>query len=187
MAELRFRRSAPPEIRHRVQGMALLLLVCAGLLGLRGWWLRHPSSAPPPVIVEVRGAVPQPGYHTLIDPSVHGALLAAGLDPGDWSDAQLTPGTRIVVGDDHYHLEPMDELLVFGLPIDINTASAPALEAIPGIGSSKAAAIVADREEQGLFVSVEDLDRVQGIGPATVEKMREFVAVGSPLEADGDR
>jgi competence protein ComEA len=58
-----------------------------------------------------------------------------------------------------------------GPAVDINTASAAELDALPGIGPSKAAAIVADREANGRFSSCDDLTRVQGIGPATVTNM----------------
>jgi competence protein ComEA len=68
--------------------------------------------------------------------------------------------------------------LVFGLPIDVNTASPAALESIPGIGPSRAAAIIDARAEGGRFASVDDLQRVSGIGPATVEQIRPFVSAG---------
>ena len=52
--------------------------------------------------------------------------------------------------------------------VNINTASASELESLPGIGATKASAIVADREANGPFSSCEDLTRVTGVGPATV-------------------
>lgn len=55
-----------------------------------------------------------------------------------------------------------------GSGVNINTASASELQKLPGIGPSKAAAIIADRDARGAFKSCADLDRVQGIGPATV-------------------
>ncbi len=55
-----------------------------------------------------------------------------------------------------------------GAGVNINTASASELQKLPGIGPSKAAAILADRDARGAFKSCADLDRVQGIGPATV-------------------
>ncbi|EFM12716.1 competence protein ComEA helix-hairpin-helix repeat protein [Paenibacillus curdlanolyticus YK9] len=61
--------------------------------------------------------------------------------------------------------------------IDINRANAEELDALPGIGPAKAAAIVADRERNGAFRSVEELDRVKGIGLKMVEKLREHVVV----------
>jgi len=52
--------------------------------------------------------------------------------------------------------------------INVNTASATELDALPGIGPSKAQAIIADRDANGPFASCGDLTRVTGIGDATV-------------------
>ncbi|HEX8552379.1 MAG TPA: ComEA family DNA-binding protein [Abditibacteriaceae bacterium] len=62
-------------------------------------------------------------------------------------------------------------------PIDINRADAQTLEALPGVGPSTAQKILAYREENGSFQSVDDLDEVKGIGPVKLEKMRPFVLV----------
>ena len=62
--------------------------------------------------------------------------------------------------------------------VDVNTANAEELASLPGIGASKAAAIIAEREKK-LFVSVEDLERVRGIGARTVEDLRGKVSVGA--------
>lgn len=62
--------------------------------------------------------------------------------------------------------------------LDLNRATAVQLEALPGIGSSKAAAIVAAREQSGGFRSVDELEGVRGIGPAMLEKLRPLVRVG---------
>lgn len=59
--------------------------------------------------------------------------------------------------------------------IDINHATAQQLDELPGIGPAKAAAIVADRETNGPFRSVDDLDRVKGIGAKMIEKLRASV------------
>ena len=72
-------------------------------------------------------------------------------------------------------------------PVDINTATAQELAAaMSGVGLRKANAIVADREENGPFASVEDLTRVRGIGPATVETNRARLATAGPA-ADPSR
>ena len=55
--------------------------------------------------------------------------------------------------------------------IDINSATADQLTSLPGIGPSKAAAIVSDREANGPFASCSDLSRVKGVGAATVSLM----------------
>lgn len=66
------------------------------------------------------------------------------------------------------------------LVIDLNTATTAQLELLPGIGPAKAKAIVDDRDVNGRFASVDDLDRVPGIGLKTVDRLRQHVAAGSP-------
>lgn len=53
--------------------------------------------------------------------------------------------------------------------VNINTADASSLQVIPGIGPSKAAAIVADRTSNGPFNTCSDLQRVRGVGAATID------------------
>ncbi|MQB01843.1 MAG: transposase, partial [Actinobacteria bacterium] len=61
--------------------------------------------------------------------------------------------------------------------IDVNVADAAMLETLPGIGPTRAAAIIAYRDEVGGFRSVDQLLEVQGIGPATLESLRDLVTV----------
>lgn len=64
-------------------------------------------------------------------------------------------------------------------PVDINTATAEQLaDALVGIGKAKAEAIVQDRAKNGNFKSVDDLERVKGIGPKMIEKNRGLLTVG---------
>jgi len=65
-------------------------------------------------------------------------------------------------------------------PLDLNTADAVALDALPGIGPVKAAAIVAHRRDNGPFRAVDDLLAVYGIGAVTVDRIRDLVKVESP-------
>jgi comEA protein len=61
--------------------------------------------------------------------------------------------------------------------VNINSASETELVALPGIGPSKAKAILAYRQQQGGFKSIDDLQQVKGIGPATLEKLRAHVTL----------
>jgi competence ComEA-like helix-hairpin-helix protein len=63
--------------------------------------------------------------------------------------------------------------------LDLNRATAAELEALPGIGAVKAAAIVAERESSGGFRSMDDLESVRGIGPSLVARLRPHVTLGS--------
>lgn len=62
--------------------------------------------------------------------------------------------------------------------VDINTASAGELEALPGIGEKRAADIVADRVANGPFRHVEDITRVRGIGEGTLEGIIDLITAG---------
>ncbi len=64
--------------------------------------------------------------------------------------------------------------------VDLNTASVEELQAVKGIGASKAEAIVQHRKQHGLFKSVEDLDEVKGFGKKTVERLRSEFTVSKP-------
>ncbi len=61
--------------------------------------------------------------------------------------------------------------------VNINTASAEELELLPGIGETRAAAILESRKSQGSFKSIEALLDVKGIGPAMLEQMRPHVVL----------
>ncbi|HXG45050.1 MAG TPA: helix-hairpin-helix domain-containing protein [Gemmatimonadales bacterium] len=64
-----------------------------------------------------------------------------------------------------------------GPPLDLNSATAAQLEALPFIGPSMARRIVAWREKHGPFPAVDSLVRVPGVGPATVARVRDRVTV----------
>jgi len=61
--------------------------------------------------------------------------------------------------------------------IRVNHATQEEIENLPGIGPSKAQAIIEYREENGLFQSVEDLLDISGIGEKTLENMRDYIHV----------
>lgn len=58
--------------------------------------------------------------------------------------------------------------------VNINTASRAQLDLLPGIGPALADRIVLDREERGPFATLDDLDRVPGIGLRTIERLRDL-------------
>nr|NIL82652.1 hypothetical protein [Rhodococcus kroppenstedtii] len=59
--------------------------------------------------------------------------------------------------------------------VSLNSATEADLDALPGVGPVTAAAIVAWREENGPFTSVDQLAEVTGIGPARLQKLTELV------------
>ena len=62
--------------------------------------------------------------------------------------------------------------------VNINTADAVLLDTLPGIGPSKATAIVTYRTEHGPFTYIEDIQKVSGIGPSTFADIKAFITVG---------
>lgn len=62
--------------------------------------------------------------------------------------------------------------------VDINTAGKSLLMTLPGIGEERALAIIRYRRANGPFRYVEELLQVPGIGPGTVEKLRDYATVG---------
>jgi competence ComEA-like helix-hairpin-helix protein len=62
------------------------------------------------------------------------------------------------------------------VPLNLNSATIAELDALPGIGPAKAAAILQYRIESGPFTSVEDLARVPGFGAAAVARLRDRVS-----------
>ncbi len=62
--------------------------------------------------------------------------------------------------------------------IDINEAGPAELDLLPGIGPMLAERITADRRALGRFTSVSDLQRVSGVGPVTVARIRPYVGAG---------
>ena len=59
--------------------------------------------------------------------------------------------------------------------VDLNTATAAELDALPGVGPATAAKIISDRTANGPFRSVDDLMRVSGIGPAKFDALKDLV------------
>ena len=62
--------------------------------------------------------------------------------------------------------------------LDVNTAGEGELRALPNIGPARSGAIVASREAAGPFATLDDLDRVHGIGPRTIRSLRPFAYAG---------
>lgn len=63
--------------------------------------------------------------------------------------------------------------------VDLNTADVAALKTLPGIGDSRAAAILAWREENGRFTCIEDIMKVNGIKQGAFDKIKDLITVGA--------
>jgi competence protein ComEA len=67
--------------------------------------------------------------------------------------------------------------------VNINTGSQAELETLPGIGPAKAKAIVEYRKKNGSFKSPDELEKVKGIGPGIMKKVRKDITVGGGAAA----
>lgn len=67
--------------------------------------------------------------------------------------------------------------LLPGERIDLNTAPAKELQRLPGVGEKRAADIVAYREANGPFQSIEEITNVSGIGESTFAQLRDYITV----------
>ncbi len=64
-------------------------------------------------------------------------------------------------------------------PVNINTADAKTIaEMVKGVGEKRAQAIIAYREQNGPFASIDDLVRIKGIGKKIIDKNRDNMTVG---------
>ena len=63
--------------------------------------------------------------------------------------------------------------------VNVNTATQSELEAVKGLGPSKGKAIIAYREANGNFKSLDDLDKVKGFGKSSIDKLKDELTVGT--------
>ena len=146
------------------------------------------------VTVDVKGAVKKPGVYQLQSNSrVHDALEKAGglTDEADLksiNQAQKLSDEAVVyvakVGENAVDVTtsaPTSATSGAGQAksalVNLNTATEADFQTISGIGQKRAQDIIAYREANGRFKSVDELKNVSGIGAKTLEKLKEYVTV----------
>ena len=178
--------------------ITLLGTVLLSVFAVRSF-LRHapaPPAAPAPTVVTVEGDVPRPGVY-LLDPEnalVGDAVRIAGgilrgtdripLDAlGATARERIQSGQRIrVIADTptgvQVSLETADAAhrLFLGEKLDLNQATVNELSLVPRMTWNIAKAI-ASRRLQRPWGSLDELEEIPGVGPRTVEKWREYLAV----------
>ena len=173
--------------------LGIILLVGAVLFFLYGWranFGRTPAMPPTvalkPIFVEVAGDITRPGVYSFPGPPTLPEVWrqAGGRKPPPPSDLKLTSGSRLeVTPQGTYRLGRMSgpRLLTLGLGLDLNTATAEDLEALPGLGPALARRIVAHRAIHGQFRKLKNLLKVSGIGAKKLEALRPFVNIKKPI------
>ncbi|HTE04182.1 MAG TPA: ComEA family DNA-binding protein [bacterium] len=169
-----------------VVALAIAAAVVAGGLLLV---LRRPSPPvrfvepplPTELVVQVDGEVARPGLYRVTRGSrVEDAIQGAG---GATAQADLSAVNRARMlrdGDRVTVPALLPASPAGGSPgrvLDINTATAADLEALPGIGPVLAGRIVAYRSRHGPFQRLEELLQVEGIGPRLLQQLRSAVIV----------
>lgn len=152
------------------------------------------TQTPTPIQVQIGGQVHHPGIYSIpkstrLDELIN---LAGGLTQS--ADAVRINLAMICQDGDYFYIPALNELIPetaknapqnnpftktteFSYPLDLNKASKEALESLPGIGPEKAEAIIAYRNKNGPFISVDDLLNVEGIGEKTLEALKELLFV----------
>jgi competence protein ComEA len=143
------------------------------------------TIAEPEIFVDVTGAVNKPGVYTLTGKSrVIDAIKAAG-DSAPGADLSTINLARILNDGEQIYV---DSLVMNSSgqrvtkktpsgPININRATARQLDALDGIGPVIAARIVEYRKINGSFLSVDDLQKVSGIGAAKFAQIKSKVRI----------
>ncbi|PVV84034.1 helix-hairpin-helix domain-containing protein [Dehalogenimonas alkenigignens] len=124
--------------------------------------LYTPTAQPPPFAsVAIEGSVTLPGVYPLkAGDTIENLLQAAGGASGGSVIKLVVSGSV-----------PAPQ------KVNLNTAEPWLLTALPGIGDSKAAAIVAYRTEHGPFVNIMELVKVPGFGQATFDSLKDLITV----------
>ena len=175
------------------------LLILAGLLLLLSVFVvfrgnSESNAAPvitpitvvePEIFVDVTGAVNKPGVYTLKGKSrVIDAIKAAG-DSAPGADLSTINLARIVNDGEQIYVDStvvnaagvrVSKSIHTG-PININRATARQLDALDGIGPVIAQRIVDYRKANGSFVTIDDLQKVSGIGAAKFAQIKAKVRI----------
>jgi competence protein ComEA len=186
------------RLRVRLGAVVVLVLVglgCAVLVSALGDHgsaadVARPSAAASPgaltgaqIFVHILGAVERPGLYALRegDRAVD-ALAAAGGFAATADQGQVNLA-RFVVDGEQIYVPVVGEVpatapgTTAGGKVNINTADETTLETLPRVGPAMAARIIAWREANGNFATVEDLMSVTGIGDKTFESLKDLVTV----------
>ncbi|MFC8148995.1 helix-hairpin-helix domain-containing protein [Bacillus paralicheniformis] len=151
---------------------------------------REKNAGREEVIIDLKGAVKNPGVYQMKEGDrVHDALKKAGGTEKKADEKQINLAAVLRDGMVLYiPFEGEEAAGSFseadsradgssGDIVNINTASSEELQTIPGIGPSKAEAVIEYREENGMFQTIEDITNVSGIGEKSFERIKSSITV----------
>ena len=143
------------------------------------------------ILVDIKGEIKQPGVYELAhDARLNELILLAGGFTENAEVRQINLAEKL--SDQQMIYVPNQDELTFSIDqliedevemaqssttVNINTADLTELQQLPGVGPSKAQAIIAYREENGLFKSIEGLLEVSGFGEKTFEKLKDSIVI----------
>jgi competence protein ComEA len=182
-------------------GPLLLLFLLLALNRLAGGsvvWDRRALPFPEEVFVQVSGDIAHPGvYGFSVPPSLDRLIARAGggATPVDTPVPRrpqvLDSGSRIELKSSGNGMAVQERTMsafyriTLGIPVRVNCENREDLTAIPGVGCKAADAIVRRRREVGGFQELDQLLAVPGIGPASIRKMRPYVALTTCPQQNG--
>ena len=156
--------------------------------GAKGIEVVLPPPATPAPAAELRvyitGAVKNPDVYVAEEGDWLGLLVEAAGGATEDADIEAVNLAARLQDEDHWHIPRLGEAPPAAAgsasqtrpgTVDVNSASSEELESLPGIGEVKASSIIRYRQLNGPFPSVDDLLAVQGIGPATLDTIRDLV------------
>ncbi|MFV9833187.1 helix-hairpin-helix domain-containing protein [Bacillus stercoris] len=143
------------------------------------------------IVIDIKGAVQHPGvYEMRTGDRVSQAIEKAGGTNEKADEVQVNLAEILQDGTVVYIPEKGEETAGQqgaggavqsgggkGELVNINTATLEELQGISGVGPSKAEAIIAYREENGRFQTIEDITKVSGIGEKSFEKIKSSISV----------
>jgi competence protein ComEA len=155
--------------------LGIILLIAVIIAGGVIAWARYHSPHPIEISltnpefqgkVYIDGAVSNPGFYPLKSDDSLGDLIQVAGGPADSAD--LTRLKLYIPGAGEGQ-EPQK--------IDINRAEAWLLEALPGIGETRAQAIIAYRQQNGGFNNIAEITKVEGIGLDTYQQIKDLITI----------
>jgi len=168
-AQIRAREALPPVLEEpAAEEQREIAVHVAGMVARPGVYRLPPGSR---VADAVQKADPLP------DADLNALNLAKVLKDGEKIPVPAKVPDTVIPGMPGFTPAAMKASGSTGGKININTADAAELEKLPGIGPALAERIVRYREENGPFISVDDLLNVSGIGEKKLESLRDYATV----------